>query len=62
LANSLITRNRVALGGIGMVDYNPWGGKYTNTKVMRNTIRTEGTMMKIGIPMGFVNAFVMEHS
>jgi hypothetical protein len=45
-----------------MVDYNPWGGKYTNTKVMRNTIRTEGTMMKIGIPMGFVNTPVAELS
>lgn len=27
------------LGGINMVDYDPWNGNYTNTVVRDNTIR-----------------------
>jgi len=36
--NTIFVENNTLLGGINMVDYNPWGGNYTNTIVQNNII------------------------
>lgn len=37
--NTIWIENNTLLGGINMVDYEPWKGNYTNTVVRNNTIR-----------------------
>jgi len=37
--NTIWVENNTLLGGINMVDYEPWKGNYTNTIVRNNTIR-----------------------
>ncbi|KAI9063337.1 hypothetical protein FKP32DRAFT_1592598 [Trametes sanguinea] len=37
--NTIWVENMTLLGGINMVDYDPWNGNYTNTVVRNNTIR-----------------------
>ncbi|KAM0790368.1 hypothetical protein ACM66B_003251 [Microbotryomycetes sp. NB124-2] len=52
-SNTIITRNRQALGGINSVDYYPFGGGFTGTRVSSNQFLTQGpAMMKIGIAIG----------
>ncbi|KAG9003234.1 hypothetical protein FRB93_011146 [Tulasnella sp. JGI-2019a] len=51
-SNTIVTRNRVGLGAINMVDYGPHDGNYLNTRVIHNTIRLEGSYLRIGIGQG----------
>ncbi|KAG8888355.1 hypothetical protein FRB98_007929 [Tulasnella sp. 332] len=51
-SNTIVTRNRVGLGAINMVDYSPHDGNYVNTRVIHNTIRIEGSYLRIGIGQG----------
>jgi len=50
--NTVIARNRRPLGGINMVDWNPWSGSYDGTVVEGNTLIAESNMMKVGIAIG----------
>ncbi|KAG8939437.1 hypothetical protein FRC04_006584 [Tulasnella sp. 424] len=51
-SNTIITRTRMGLGAINMVDYGPHDGNYLGTRVINNTIRIEGSYLKIGIGQG----------
>lgn len=50
--NHIVTRRNVLLGGINLVDYKPYDGDYTGTRVRRNRISAEGGFIKIGIAIG----------
>lgn len=51
--NTIVARNRVLLGGINMVDdNNEHQRNYTDTRVVGNTIRAEGALIKIALGMG----------
>ncbi|KAK4047470.1 hypothetical protein OIV83_005382 [Microbotryomycetes sp. JL201] len=51
-SNTIVTQQRQLLGGINSVDYLPYGGTYTNTRVQNNVLMTKGAMMKVGIAIG----------
>ncbi|KAM0787566.1 hypothetical protein ACM66B_003636 [Microbotryomycetes sp. NB124-2] len=51
-SNQIIARTRQALGGINLVDYNPFGGSYAGVTVTGNTITTETQFIKVGIAIG----------
>ncbi|KAF8494536.1 hypothetical protein JB92DRAFT_2748881 [Gautieria morchelliformis] len=53
-SNTIVARERLALGAINMVDWAPHDGNYTQTRVIQNTIITQGTAgyIKIGIGQG----------
>ncbi|KAF8710464.1 Right handed beta helix region, partial [Rhizoctonia solani] len=51
-SNTVINRHRLCLGGLNMVDYNPHKGNYKFTRVINNTVRTEGAYIKVGVGMG----------
>ncbi|KAJ1310229.1 hypothetical protein OPQ81_006971 [Rhizoctonia solani] len=51
-SNTIINRHRLCLGGLNMVDYNPHKGNYRFTRVINNTVRTEGAYIKVGVGMG----------
>ncbi|KAG8746693.1 hypothetical protein FRC10_003997 [Ceratobasidium sp. 414] len=51
-SNTIISRHRLCLGGLNMVDYNPHKGNYSFTRVLNNTVRTEGAYIKVGVGMG----------
>ncbi|CAE6536695.1 unnamed protein product [Rhizoctonia solani] len=51
-SNTVINRHRLCLGGLNMVDYNPYKGNYKFTRVINNTVRTEGAYIKVGVGMG----------
>lgn len=51
-SNTIITQTRMGLGAINMVDYGPHDGDYLGTRVIHNTIRVEGSYLKIGIGQG----------
>jgi hypothetical protein len=51
--NVIRADTRVLLGGINMVDYPVYGGDYTNTRVRNNVIDAAGTVIRIGIGMGW---------
>ncbi|QRW00354.1 right-handed beta helix region protein [Ceratobasidium sp. AG-Ba] len=51
-SNTVINRHRLCLGGLNMVDYNPHKGNYNFTRVINNTVRTEGAYIKVGVGMG----------
>ncbi|CAE6525158.1 unnamed protein product [Rhizoctonia solani] len=51
-SNTIINRHRLCLGGLNMVDYNPHKGNYNFTRVINNTVRTEGAYIKVGVGMG----------
>ncbi|KAG8691925.1 hypothetical protein FRC11_004854 [Ceratobasidium sp. 423] len=46
------TDGAIGLGGLNMVDYNPHKGNYKFTRVINNTVRTEGAYIKVGVGMG----------
>ena len=50
--NQIFTRTRVLLGGINLVDYDPWKGDYFGVKVHHNTIHAFGAYLKAGIVVG----------
>lgn len=50
--NVIRASTRVLLGGINMVDYGPYDGDYTNTRVRRNVIDAAGAVIRIGMGMG----------
>lgn len=50
--NQIVTRRAVLLGGINLVDFKPYDGDYTGTRVRRNRIHAEGGFIKIGIAIG----------
>ncbi|KAG8907613.1 hypothetical protein FRB99_003309 [Tulasnella sp. 403] len=51
-SNTVITSRRVALGAINMVDFKPHDGDFLATRVIHNTIRVEGSYLKVGIGQG----------
>lgn len=50
--NHIYSRTRVVLGGINLVDYDPWAGDYKNVKVHRNQLHALGRYFKVGIVVG----------
>lgn len=42
----------MGLGGINLVDWNPWSGDYDQVEVSGNVLSTEGAMIKVGIAAG----------
>ncbi|GAA5883859.1 hypothetical protein JCM16303_007420 [Sporobolomyces ruberrimus] len=50
--NTVIARDRRPLGGINMVDWNPWSGSFEGTVVEGNTLIADTNMMKVGIAIG----------
>ncbi len=50
--NVIRASTRVLLGGINMVDFGPYDGDYTNTRVRRNVIDAAGAVIRIGLGMG----------
>ena len=50
--NVIISRSRIASGGITMVDYDPYDGNFTGSIVRRNTIIADGATVGVGIGMG----------
>ncbi|KAG9000569.1 hypothetical protein FRB90_011786 [Tulasnella sp. 427] len=60
-SNTIVTRTRMGLGAINMVDYGPHDGNYLGTRVVHNTIRVEGSYLKIGIGQGCSVWFTPPH-
>lgn len=53
IENNLIrSETRTLLGGINMVDYDPYKGDYTGTIVRNNTIDAFGAVIRVGLGMG----------
>lgn len=50
--NTIRAETRTLLGGINMVDYDPYEGSYTGTIVRNNTIEASGSVIRIGLGMG----------
>ncbi|ORX40096.1 hypothetical protein BD324DRAFT_616239 [Kockovaella imperatae] len=50
--NQIFTRTRVLLGGINLVDYDPYKGDYFGVKVHHNAIHAHGGYLKAGIVIG----------
>ncbi|MBW0463417.1 hypothetical protein O181_003132 [Austropuccinia psidii MF-1] len=50
--NVIKVQNRNMLGGINLVDFEPFHGNYTGVLVADNLLITEGAMIKVGIAMG----------
>lgn len=50
--NTIIAKTRTLLGGINMVDYAPYSGKYTGTIVTGNTVWAKSAYIKTGIAIG----------
>ncbi|MBX5452945.1 MAG: right-handed parallel beta-helix repeat-containing protein [Acidobacteriia bacterium] len=51
--NNLVrTRRNILLGGINLVDYQPFFGDYTGTIVRHNRIEADGGFIKVGIAIG----------
>ncbi|MDP3051991.1 MAG: DUF4214 domain-containing protein [bacterium] len=50
--NTIKALTRTLFGGINMVDYAPFDGDYTNTRVTGNTIDAAGVQIVTGIAMG----------
>ncbi|GJN89558.1 hypothetical protein Rhopal_002545-T1 [Rhodotorula paludigena] len=50
--NTIIARERRPLGGINLVDYEPFSGSYEGTIVEGNTLIADTNMMKLGIGLG----------
>lgn len=51
--NTIVANNRVLLGGVNMVDFDPVNGNYEGTVVRNNTIDARGALIKVGIAMGW---------
>ncbi|KAG8966672.1 hypothetical protein FRC03_011507 [Tulasnella sp. 419] len=50
--NRVYSRTREMLGGINLVDYEPWDGDYTDVVVENNTIEAIGAFIHVGLPIG----------
>ena len=50
--NIIRAETRTLLGGINMVDYDPYDGSYTGTVVRNNVIESSGAVIRIGLGMG----------
>ena len=50
--NVIRAESRTLLGGINMVDFHPFEGDYTNTRVRHNIIDSSGAVIRIGLGMG----------
>ncbi|EGG11310.1 uncharacterized protein MELLADRAFT_102180 [Melampsora larici-populina 98AG31] len=50
--NRIVAQSRVLMGGINMVDFDPYKGNFTGVVVENNTLHTDGSMIKVGIAMG----------
>jgi len=50
--NTIRAETRTLLGGINMVDFDPYEGNYTGTIVRNNTIEAAGAVIRIGLGMG----------
>ncbi|KAL7423122.1 hypothetical protein Q5752_002421 [Cryptotrichosporon argae] len=50
--NEIYSRTRVVLGGINLVDYEPWAGDYTGVRVHHNTLYALSRYLKVGIVIG----------
>ncbi|WVQ82978.1 hypothetical protein IAT38_005116 [Cryptococcus sp. DSM 104549] len=50
--NHIYARTRVILGGINLVDYEPWAGDYTGVTVHHNHLHALGRYFKVGIVVG----------
>lgn len=51
--NVIRAETRTLLGGINMVDFHPYEGDYTGTRVHGNVIDAAGAVIRIGIGMGY---------
>ncbi|MBK9924660.1 MAG: right-handed parallel beta-helix repeat-containing protein [Anaerolineales bacterium] len=50
--NTIRAETRTLLGGINMVDFDPYEGDYTGTIVRNNSIDASGAVIRIGLGMG----------
>jgi parallel beta-helix repeat protein len=50
--NTIRAETRTLLGGINMVDFDPYEGNYTGTVVKNNVIDASGAVIRIGLGMG----------
>ena len=50
--NTIRAETRTLLGGINMVDYDPYDGNYTGTIVRNNIIEAAGAVIRVGLGMG----------
>ncbi|WWD18457.1 hypothetical protein CI109_102909 [Kwoniella shandongensis] len=50
--NHIYSRTRVVLGGINLVDYDPWQGDYMSVTVHHNHLHAFGRYFKVGIVIG----------
>lgn len=50
--NTIQAETRTLLGGINMVDFDPYNGNYTGTVVQNNVIEANGAVIRIGLGMG----------
>ncbi|WWC88573.1 uncharacterized protein L201_003485 [Kwoniella dendrophila CBS 6074] len=50
--NHIYSRTRVVLGGINLVDYDPWQGDYMLVSVHHNYLHAFGRYFKVGIVIG----------
>lgn len=50
--NRVISKTRMIMGGINLVDIDPWDGDYSRTRVHHNTISAFGSYIKGGINVG----------
>jgi parallel beta-helix repeat protein len=50
--NTIRAETRTLLGGINMVDYNPYDGNYSGTIVRNNIIDAASAVIRIGLGMG----------
>lgn len=50
--NTIRAETRTLLGGINMVDYDPYDGNYSGTVVRNNGIDASGAVIRIGLGMG----------
>lgn len=50
--NTIRAETRTLLGGINMVDFDPYEGNYTGTIVRNNVIDASGAVIRIGLGMG----------
>ena len=50
--NEIFSRTRVVLGGINLVDYDPWDGDYDRVNVHHNKLYALSRYLKVGIVIG----------
>ncbi|BGO99471.1 hypothetical protein NBRC10513v2_003568 [Rhodotorula toruloides] len=50
--NTVISNDRQLMGGINLVDFNPYGGSFAGTVVQSNTVIANTNFIKVGIAVG----------